>query len=259
MERIRSFLKDLFRLENVITLIGIFVAAVLAYSGIKTSNTAQTLNAIVAVLAALATAQIISGYDASRTRKTIENIEHLLQEPYTSLFMTRGQLDTILPFERLIERGQDVLIVGTSLLGTVGPRRKFIKALAQNGASLRFLLMDPEAPFIEATARSHGVSIDSLRSDISATLAHLDQLVGSVGNGGSIEYRLLTTMPNMSFVMIDGNKTNGEIRCELYLYQTDITERPVFRLTPADKTVYQRYRDSLERLWRDSTNPGSLA
>lgn len=254
MNRIRSFLKDLFKPENIITLIGIIVAVVLAYSGIKNNNTAQTLNGIVTVLAALATAQLISGFSAPKTKKSIEHIEHLLQEPYTS-FMTRGQLDTISPFERLLERGQDILIVGTSLLGTVGPRRKFFKALAQNGASLRFLLMDPEASFIEAAACSHGVSIDSLRNDISATLSHLNSLVGSVGNGGSIQYRLLTTMPNMSFVMVDGNKTNGEIRCELYLYQTDITERPVFRLTPADETVYQRYKDSLERLWRDSINP----
>jgi len=210
------------------------------------------------VLGALVIDQIIAGYCASKIRKSIEHIEDLLERP-ASLFTSRAELDVAEPFETFLLKSQDILIVGISLVSTVGPLRTLFRTLIGQGASLRFLLLDPDSSYLGVAAQSHRVSAESLRNDISATMLHLNQLVGSADSskGGSIQFRLLTSIPNMSFVMRDGNRINGEIRCELYLYQTDTTERPAFRLTPDDEIIYRRYRDSIERLWSDSKVPES--
>lgn len=87
-----------------------------------------------------------------------------------------------------------------------------------------------------------------------SSLAHLKRLADSVDRdkAGYIQFRLLNIIPDTSIVMRDGNSDKGVIRCELYLYQVDTTERPAFRLTTADGEYYNRYRDALSRLWNDS-------
>ena len=80
MSRIRSVLAILFEPTNLITIVGVVVAAVLAYSGIVNNNTQQALTAILAVLSALAIAQIVSGYEASKSAKIIEKIENAMHK-----------------------------------------------------------------------------------------------------------------------------------------------------------------------------------
>jgi hypothetical protein len=172
-------------------------------------------------------------------------------------FLSRAKFDAKEPFTQFLAQGQDVLITGLSLVSTVGPLRTFFKTLVQQGTNLRFLLLTPESPCLELAAQSHGVSPESLRTDIMSSLQHLRQLVDSAGDSelGSVQFRLLKTIPDASIVMRDGNRDTGEIRCELYLYQTDVSERPAFRLIPADGADYYRYRGAVERLWSDSEPP----
>jgi hypothetical protein len=124
------------------------------------------------------------------------------------------------------------------------------------GSRLRFLLLDPDSPCLGAIAYTHGISPETLRGDILGALNHLGLLVDVTPMGhtkqGSIEIRLLQTIPNVSIVMRDYDRDIGEIRCELHIYKTDTTERPSFRLIPSDEEIYRRYRDAIERLWNDS-------
>jgi hypothetical protein len=212
------------------------------------------LGAILAVLGALVYLQLAANFASLESKISTEKIEKLLRRQGKPLFTTRKGLDAEEPFQQFLAQGQDLLITGISLIGTVGPLRAFLRDLAERGIRLRFLLFDPESPFLEAAAQEHGVSPESLRADISASLNHIHQIKESVGEGKRefVQYGLLRTVPDTSIVMRNGNNNDGVIRCELYLYQTDTTGRPAFRITPSDGMVYQSIRDAAERLWRDS-------
>ena len=60
--------------ENLILVIGVVVAAVLAYIGVRNNDIQQALNAILAVLGSLAIAQVIEGYETVKRDKQVETI-----------------------------------------------------------------------------------------------------------------------------------------------------------------------------------------
>jgi hypothetical protein len=244
-------LRQLVEFRNIVPLLAITLAF-LATVGIPQRWGFDTDHIILALLGVLAldTAVERLGY----LRKIENSIKSLSVTRNKPLFLSRTALDAEEPFTQFIAKGQDVLIAGLSLVSTIGPLRTHFKKIAQQGTKLRFLLLDPESPCLEFAARSHGVSPESLRTDILSSLHHLQQLVDSVSDStiGSVQFKLLSTIPDASIVMCDGNRDSGEIRCELFLYQADVSERPAFRLTPADGIIYHRYRDAVERLWSDS-------
>jgi len=189
-------------------------------------------------------------------RKLETNISSLSAKLGKPLFRTRPTLDAEEPFDQSLERARDLLIAGLSLVATVGPRRDILKRMMQQGSNLRFLLLDPSSPCLEIAARTHGVSADSLRSDITSTLHHLRQMgnLKSLANhkAGSLQVKLANTILGASIVMNDSTTKAGEITCELHLFHVGATERPAFRLTPTDGPVYSRFRDSIEALWTAS-------
>lgn len=87
-------IRAIFEPASAITFIGCIVAGVLGYFGIKNNDLQQTSNAILAVLGALAIAQILAGYESSKVRK---NIDRLLQST-PSLLGSRKELDAHEPF-----------------------------------------------------------------------------------------------------------------------------------------------------------------
>jgi hypothetical protein len=244
-------LRQLIEFRNIVPLLAI-ILAFLATVGIPQRWGFDTQRIILALLGVLAldTAVERLGY-LRRIEDSIKSLGGIASRP---TFLNRTMLDAEEPFTQFVSRGQDVLITGLSLLSTVGQLREFFKRTVQQGTNLRFLLLDPESPCLGSVAQFHGASPESLRTDIMSSLQHLQQLIDSVrdSKGGSIQVRLLTTIPGTSIVMRDGHRDIGVIRCELYLYQADVSQRPAFRLTPANGTDYHRRRDAAERLWEDS-------
>lgn len=250
MKKIITKYGYIFQLSNIINLIGITVAGIFGYFGIRDNNNQDILNAILAILEALAIAQILANNESFKVRKIIEK----LFQSSSSFLSTRKDIDAHEPFQQFLEQGHDIVIMGVSLLGTIGPLRDFLKSLANQGIHLRFLLLNPDSQWLVPAAESHGVSAESLRNDIMASLAHLKQLSDSVDRNKAefVQFRLLNTIPYSSIVMRDGNTEKGIIRCELYLYQADTSKRPAFILTPNDGKCFNQYRDIIDRLWIDS-------
>lgn len=243
--------RQLIAFRNIVPLVAI-ILAFLGASGFLQGvfTTEQTILILLGILAVDMVVERL-GY-LSRIEDGIKSISVAASKP---LFLSRAMLETDEPFTQFVERGrQDVLLAGLTLAGTVGPFRTVFKKAVQQGTNLRFLLLDPESPCPELAAHFHGVSSGSMRSDIESSLSYLQQLMDSVSssNSGTVQVRLLRTIPNASIAMRDGNRDTGEIRYELYLYQTDVAGRPAFRLTPPDGEIYRRFRDAIERLWNDS-------
>ena len=187
--------------------------------------------------------------------KNIEDdIKSLIVATNGFLFPNRRALQVKEPFDQFLEQGQDVLIIGPTLLSTIGPYRDFLKKAVEKGTDFRFLLLDPVSSCVEPVAQFHNMSSESLRADIWSSLNHLQQLKDSVSDNrqASVQFRLLRAIPNMGIVVRDGNRSIGVIRCELYTYKSDASNRPTLRLTPTHGEIYNRYLDTAERLWDDS-------
>lgn len=243
-------IRELITFRNIVPLIAI-VLAFLGAGGFLQQylSTDQIVMALLGVLA-LDTVVERLGY----LKRIEDGIKALGAGGGKPLFMSRTALNAQEPFEQLVARGRDVLIAGATLVGTAGPLRTFFRTTVEQGTNLRFMLLDPESPCLELAARIHGISSEAIRNDIISSLGHLQQLRDSVNNGrkGAVQIKLFSTIPDSGIAMRDSNLPTGEIRCELYLYQTDVAGRPAFRLTPADGMIYRQYRDAIERLWSDA-------
>ncbi|MBD0326059.1 MAG: hypothetical protein ICV68_06500 [Pyrinomonadaceae bacterium] len=176
-------------------------------------------------------------------------------------FANREALNARESFETFLRRGSDILISGLTLAGTVGPNLKFFEGRVREGATLRFLMLNgQDEKLLELAALAHGVSVKALRSGIESSLAALDELKRKVGaeKADSIEIRLLKTLPTASITTVGLPRgqsfMSGLMRCELYIYQTGVNERPAFQLTPADDIIFSQYKTAVEELW-DTSEP----
>lgn len=244
-------IRQLVSFRNVVPLITIILAFLGAIGFLQNMGFASD-KIILVILGVLAVDTVVErlGY-LIRIEDKVNSLSLMASRPR---FLSRALLNVDESFEQFVARGQDVLISGVALGGTVGPLRAFFRKTVQQGTNLRFLLLDPNSQCIEFAARSHGTSPELMRNDILSSLGYIKELKESLGDSGGdfIQVRLLRAIPEAGIVMRDGNRDTGEIRCELYLYQTDVSERPAFRLTPGDGATYHRYRDVIERMWNDS-------
>jgi len=79
MGRNRDGWTSFFVLENVVALVGILVAAILAYLGIMVEDMQRLLQAVVALLTALAVVQAVVQYKTARLVSRIDTVEqHIL-------------------------------------------------------------------------------------------------------------------------------------------------------------------------------------
>jgi hypothetical protein len=184
-DKVMKILRQLFALRNIVPLITI-ILAFLGVSGLIQSSTFTTDKLILALLGVLAIDTVVErlGY-LSKIENSVKSLSLTTSKP---LFVNRATLNSDESFEQFVARGRDVLIAGITLVGTVGPLRTFFKTTVQQGAKLRFLLLNHESTGIQLAARFHGVSPESMRNDILSSLEHLRQLMhSSRGNkGGSL-------------------------------------------------------------------------
>lgn len=254
MNKFQKFVSYIKNPEIYSTIIGIVVSIVIYIISVVYEENTLTLGSILIVLAGLSISFLISDYNDIKTRSALDRLEKLLTNRTTAL-TDRTELDKNESFLSFLGHGKDILIVGSSLLGIVGPNRKFIKDLIDRGLHIRFLLMDPNGQYIDTAARYFGVTSDSLRNEIKATLIYLSNMAESINsnNGGGIEYRFLNSVIGASILVRDGCSRYGEIRYEINLYQTDITERPMIVLQESDGKFYNTFYNSTEKLWSEAS------
>jgi hypothetical protein len=175
-----------------------------------------------------------------------------------SPFSTRDLLNARESYENFLRRGDNILISGLTLVATIGPSFKFFTARIKEGATLRFLLLDEKnESLLQIASRVNGVSVESLRNDVRSSLAHFDELRKVVGaqKRDSVQVRLLKTLPTASITMVapqhNPNFMTGEMRCELYIYNIGVHERPAFQLSPNDD-VFSVFKKAVEELWENS-------
>lgn len=240
--------------ENLILGVGVIIAAVLAYVGIRNNDIHQALNAILAVLGSLAIAQIVEGYEKVKRDKQFETMLTLLQRSSRTDSPHLRSREELIPLPDRCPNAEKILLIGPSLAFVVRYTEYFKQRLLDK-ATLRFVLMNPEnSTIIKALVPLLELGEDYMVADIRTSLAFLKAVSENAPRAKQIEVRVIDYVPPLSFAMIDGHLPKGHIIVQLFPYKSSSATRPHLLLTPSEThRWYTYFRDVCENIWRDAT------
>jgi hypothetical protein len=252
-DKFRTVLAVLREPENIITIIGTVVAAILAYSGIRNNDVQQALTAIITVLGTLAVAQIIAGYESSKARETIERIESLLHSfasPPNPPLRLRTE---IVSLQKRAKNAKDILIIARTAI-MVLRQTEFFKERIRQGATIRLAVVNPDnSAVIEALGPLAETSKEGVIADMQGTIGLVCRLREQTSNPEQIQVRVFDYVQTLSMVMVDGHLPTGSIIVEMIPYQVGPSSRPHLLLTAKDNPMWYAYfRDICEAIWRDA-------
>jgi hypothetical protein len=156
-------------------------------------------------------------------------------------------------FADRIRNARTIWLLGGSLERLVSYHHDDFVLKLNEGATLRFLMMDPASPSVDARAIglfSMSSAVD-LRRDIERTLERIGTMAISA-SGKKPEARVTSFVPSVGMVLIDPHSDNGVIIVEIYPYNVTSAERAHFELVPGDGKWYQHFLQQYVHLWADS-------
>lgn len=239
--------------ENLILVIGVVVAAVLAYIGVRNNDIQQALNAILAVLGSLAIAQVIEGYETVKRDKQVETILALLQKfTHADSPYLRPRQDLI-PLPSRCPNAKKILLIGHSLAFDVRYTEYFKRRLL-DGAILRFVVMNPQnTHIIKSIAPLIETAEEGMVADIQTSLAFLKGIRNAAPDKSQLEIRVIEYVPPLSYAVVDGHLPSGHVVVQLFPYKSSTAMRPHLFLTPNETPQWYIYfRDICEAIWRDA-------
>lgn len=160
-------------------------------------------------------------------------------------------------FAAAVDGARDLFVTGMARNAFVMSHYNLLERKLRAGASMRFLLVDPESRAIEVAADRYYVerSAASARERVLHTLRLLTQLQTSTQ--GSLSVRLTGHPLAMGVVAADSGP-DGEVPAvfaEYYSYQTP--GDPKFVLQPGNTFGYDVFLNEAEALW-ESAKPHEL-
>jgi hypothetical protein len=257
VSQMQQVLKALKEPGNLIVVVGVVVAVPLAYSSIRNQNVQQALAAIVFILTPLAVAQILAGYEGSKTGKKIEQIERHLQglSPSTNPpLRMRTELDSL---GEMAENAKDILIVARTAVAVLRDS-DFLVDRINRGTTVRVALVDlKEETTLESLGRSTETSEEGYLADQRGSFALIQRMGENVSNrrqfDKQFQIRVFNYVPTLSFLMVDGDHPNGKIVVEMIPYRVSPLSRPHLLLTAKDHhDWYAYFRSRCEAIWKDA-------
>lgn len=245
--------------ENLIIVIGVVVAAILAYSGIRNNDVQQALAAILSILGALAVAQVITGYETIKRDKQIEALLSSLQRK-----CLHSRLDpNFKDFRSYCSGAQEIFLCALSLGFAVGVQRFFFQERLQNGCNFKLLIVDPDLPdeafgiIAEHDERGDDPKFkEFLRNEIRASIRFLERLRDDPDRTGHLEIRTAKGLPVFTITIVNPTQETGKMRIEPRPYKQNLGARPYFELhrnKPADHQWYDFFfQHYYVMLWDDS-------
>ena len=152
-------------------------------------------------------------------------------------------------FDAVLENARDLLITGMARNTFVTSRYSVLEKLLKAGTPIRFVLIDPDSPAIEAAAVRYYAerSPDSARERVRHTLRLLAELRASTG--GQLSVRLVRHPISAGVVVTDSVNPGprSTVFAEYYTYQA--AGEPKFVLQSGDVPGYQSFVGEAEALW----------
>jgi hypothetical protein len=131
--------------------------------------------------------------------------------------------------------------------------------LAQ-GATIRFLLVDPDGDTIPVIARRNFVyrEPEQLREAIRSTLDNLTQLRSDQLKKGTIETRVFSYAPAFSMIAINPRDSDGKILVSLYPYSVPPESNPSFWIEKTNGGEwYEFFLKQFDMMWETATDSRS--
>lgn len=204
-------------------------------------------SAILTLLAIVILDQIVT---KSITLRNIEiNIQHLA-ERHDSVLWKNSDLEICQPYDEFVRTSDDILLVGHSLLSQFVSRRNLFLSAAKTKTKIRVALLDPSSSAIDGIARSYGHSESWLKNEIVSTLELLRSINNELPKQNKISIRLLSKIP-FANTEISRNGTEAKLRCGVYLYCMDYSEREYIVLTHKHKE-FPTFSEQAEKMWCDA-------
>ena len=247
-----------FMLANIIILLSGIIIALVGYftdkeninlSGLLLNIGSDTI--VIGLIAIVGKFLLIDPQD--ELLEHVKNLEKKAGQKPSQLFVTVGEIEAQEPISQFVGQSHDLLLAGVALRRSVQPHRFLFLDRIKNGAKLRFLLINPESPDVEAIASMWKVAPENIRSSIEDTLHELQFLKNEskkIG-AGSVEIRLLDREPSFSFALSNPKNANGVLRAGLRVYNHSAFTRPEWVLKPDDKW-FNTFVEICEALWKDA-------
>lgn len=137
--------------------------------------------------------------------------------------------------------------VGISLrtvFETEGVERLLIEK-AEASIKLRFLILNPDSPYVEKKAKDEGDAPEVWKHDIQSSLSRLKEIQGRVRSGVRIEIALYDSMPNWRCVFVD----DKIVFASFYPHGKRGKAAPVLVITKTSNSLYVPFHTDFTALW----------
>jgi hypothetical protein len=268
-----KWLQDLveFLIDNLTVLLTIGLAGYIIYRqefAHAAVSTDELLTAILAVLALLATSEIVERYRRlGSIERSVDRTLSLMQSRFTdrpsaiAFFRKPPSLDAY------VQGANRIDLCGATLASTVNKQFSNLRNCLRQGAKIRLLVMDPNslAPQMSAQRSITTDDADYYLTRLEGTFRDLEYLSRSYtdlplppdgsSQAGSLSVRLLSYAPSFGLISLDADRSSGIVFVELYPHKTGFGEQPAFDLTPhRDGDWYRYFVQQFEEMW-DSAKP----
>jgi len=226
-------------------------------------STEELLAAILAVLALLATSEIVERY---RRLNSIDKAVHRSLSFLESRFTDRPSAIAFFTkqpgLDPYVQAANQIDFCGVTLTSTINKQFGNLRERLQSGAKIRVLVIDPDSTALKMCAERSTKPDDTeyYRVRLDATLRELEYLFQSWEefkaiqvNGekmGTLSVRLMSYAPSYGILSFDSNHENGVAIVELYTHKQGYKSPPTFDLTAhRDGNWYKFFRSQFEEMW----------
>ena len=218
----------------------------------------ELLPSILLILGLLATSILLERFGTLRGISQLNKETHdylISKDMNPSLDSIMSDRKSLQPLEDRLQNAKDIAITGGSLFRLANEYLGYFERKAQDGCSLKFLLLKPKSPASRLVAEYVVYEIkdqDTYDAQLRAALDNLDRLKQKYGN--LVEIRTYECVPPFSLLICDPEKEYGSIMVELYTYKVPTRDRPQFILQARREPVwYKFFREQFSKMWENAT------
>jgi hypothetical protein len=239
-------IRKIFSLRNAFALVTVVAATLIAIWGGLTKSLGLGEQVILALLGLLTIDTFIERLGA--LDEISENV-HIIRSKIGEKEFLHVRSTEMPPLERYLEGAREFYVSGGSLAGLVPEYRQFLREISET-CDLRFVLLNPNSPALEAAANWAGAPPERFKKEIEVTLLILGELIA---DGAPLQVRLNNSIPALSVMIVDGSAAHGRIRVGVNPHQCPPSRRPFFELTRGDdERFYALFYERYEALWEES-------
>jgi hypothetical protein len=251
MRRFKEFAKRLFSLRSLPTLIviiGAIVISILSFGGRIPID-----QAILSVLALLAVDGLVERLDLlAGIEEDVQSIRETLTPAIRADAFLKRRKD-FPRMEQLISEARSEIWVAGVTLDTMATLARTFESKVQQGFHVRLLALSPEGDALPLASQYHASSPEFTATRIKSNLATLASRLAS-GKDGLVEIRVIDRVFPTGYFIADPNSPQGQMIVQLYLYNIDAEEAPLFKLSRADDPRwFSLYMRQFEQAWIEGT------